>query len=169
MISNDEFSRIVYERYDEYKKKKRERRRRFVKNGTLCAVALIIGAGVAFPLAMPGVKTNVYSPFSTRLAVISLSRSKCISQFFIICPTESTNTINLSKIQLIHKLIVYLLHAKYSGMLCKLINAAQLYKLNPDSFRCIFHTVNNFRFYIAVGYKNYLDAVENFDKCPGNY
>ena len=53
MISNDEFSRIVYERYDEYKKKKRERRRRFVKNGTLCAVALIIGAGVAFPFVMP--------------------------------------------------------------------------------------------------------------------
>ena len=21
----------------------------------------------------------------------------------------------------------------------------------------------------SVGYKNYLDAVENFDKCPGNY
>ena len=53
MISNDEFSRIVYERYDEYKKKKRERRRRFVKSGTLCAVAIIIGAGVAFPFVMP--------------------------------------------------------------------------------------------------------------------
>lgn len=66
MISNDEFSRIVYERYDEYKKKKRERRRRFVKNGTLCAVALIIGAGVAFPLAMPRFTKDmdVYAPES---------------------------------------------------------------------------------------------------------
>ena len=53
MISNDEFSRIVYERYDEYKKKKSERRKRLVKNGTLCAVALIIAGGAAFPLVMP--------------------------------------------------------------------------------------------------------------------
>ena len=73
MISNDEFSRIVYERYDEYKKKKRERRRRFVKSGTLCAVAIIIGAGVAFPFVMPRYTkdADVFAPESNGSIVYS--------------------------------------------------------------------------------------------------